>query len=135
VEADDVEKGPIPVSNGPIDRVVDYMFNASRDKIREMTTINPMQAKLLPQLDIIDMMWQYAIEIAQYRQDKNVYKQLYKREQPIPPNIISEFSYRTAQWQKSLDGRNMKAAENITLAEVETKNGEEGAVGSPAFED
>jgi len=119
---------PIDVTAGAIDKVVDYAFNPSREKIREMTDINPMQARLLPQLDINDTMWQYVIETSVYRLDTVMYKTVFKRKRPIPPPIIEEFIYRTAQWQKSVHGTNLKAAIDLALAEKEAQAAEEGDI-------
>lgn len=107
------------VSAGAIDRVIDLAFNPSRDKIREVTIIDRMQGRLLPLLDLIDMMWNYTIEIATFRQNKENYKLIYKKEQPEPPNMINEYTYRLAQWQKSVQGHNLDKAIDIGLAETE----------------
>ena len=123
------EPRPVPVSAGAIDRVVDLAFNPSRDKIREVTSVDRVQGRLLPQLDIVDVMWQHIIEIALFRQDAGEYEQEFKRGRPIPPNLINEFTYRTAQWQKSVGGANLKSAVDIALAEVETRIEEEGGLG------
>ena len=124
-EDEEEGKKQIEVTAGAIDKVVDYAFNPSREKIREMTDINPMQARLLPQLDINDTMWQYAIEVSVYRLDASVYQTVFKKKKPIPPPIIEEFIYRTAQWQKSIHGTNLKAAIDLALAEKEAQAKEE----------
>lgn len=115
------KQGPLPVSAGPIDKVIDLAFNPSRDKIREVTSIDRIQGRLLPQLDIIDLMWQHITEIATFRQDADEYERTFKRKHPVPPNLIEEFTYRTAQWQKSVQGMNLKSAIDLALAETETK--------------
>lgn len=122
---------PPQTTQGTIDRIVDYSFNPSREKIREMTDVSPVQAKLLPQLDIIDTMWDYVVEVSLYRQNPILYKKLFKeldRERPIQPRIIDDFIYRTAQWQKSVRGTNLKSAIDLALAEMETKAGEAGSM-------
>lgn len=116
---------PPPVSAGPVDKVIELAFNPTRDKIREVTIIDRMQGRLLPQLDLIMITWQHVIEIATYRQDSVKYKTTYKRDAPISPNLIDEYMYRIAQWQKSVAGRNLERATDIALAETETR-GEEG---------
>lgn len=126
-EDEDQEPQSLPTIAGTIDRVVDYAFNPSREKIREMTAVSPSQAKLLPQLDIIDAMWDYVIEVSLYRQDASFYQEFFKKEKklrPIPPRIIDDFVYRTAQWQKSVQGMNLKSAIDLALAETETRGGE-----------
>lgn len=119
-------KEPPAITAGPIDRVTDLIFNPSRDKIREVTVIDRIQGRLLPQLDIIDLMWQYIIEIATYRQDAVNYALVYGKDRPEPPNLHGEFTYRSAQWQKSVGGSNLKSGVDITLAEIETRSDEGG---------
>lgn len=127
---------PPSVSAGPIDKVIDLAFNPSRDKIREVTSIDRIQGRLLPQLDIIDMMWQYIVEISAFRQDADVYATTYKRKRPLQPNLIEEFTYRTAQWQKSIQGMNLKSAIDLALAETETRsNREEDMFSGHEFDD
>lgn len=126
---------PASVSLGVIDRVVDLAFNATREKIREVTSIDRIQGRLLPQLDIIGLAWGYCIEVALYRQDAQEYERVYGKQRPTPPDLIEEFTYRTAQWQKSIAGTNLKAAIDIALAETEARMGEEEGLGGPdAFE-
>ncbi|KKN30078.1 hypothetical protein LCGC14_0837550 [marine sediment metagenome] len=120
------EPKPDPVSAGPVDKVVELVYNPTREKIREMTVISVEQGRLLPQLDMIGLMWQYVIEVAAFRQDQDNYAQVYGRARPVPPNLIEEFTYRLAQWQKSIGGTNLKSATDIALAEIETKGDAEG---------
>ena len=123
------EKEEVKVTAGVIERVVDLAFNATRDKIREVTSIDRIQARLLPQLDIIGLAWGYCIEVAMFRQDAAEYERVYGRQRPAPPDLIEEFTYRTAQWQKSIAGTNLKAAIDIALAETEARMGEEEGLG------
>lgn len=122
---------PPPVSAGPIDKVIDYLFNPSEDKLREVTSVDRLQGRLLPQLDVLNMMWAYVIEIAFYRQDADEYQEIFDKEVPIPPNPVNEFIRRTAQWQRSVQAMNLKAGLDIALAEAESRmsEGEEPLVG------
>jgi len=114
------------VSAGAIDRVIDLAFNPSREKIREMTIIDRMQARLLPLLDLINLQWQYSIDIASYRQDSIEYEKMHKKEKkPVCANLLEEYTYRLAQWQKSREGKNLDTATEIALAETEAKAGED----------
>lgn len=121
---------PVPVSAGVTGRIVDYAFNPTRDKIREVTDIDRIQGHLLPQLDIVDVVWQYVIEVALFRQDTKEYERVFEKKRPIPPNLIDEFTYRTAQWQKSIQGANLKSAIDIALAETEARTGDEEGLGN-----
>lgn len=123
-----------PVSAGAVDRIVDLVYNPTREKIREMTFISVEQGRLLPQLDMISLMWQYVIEVATFRQDQDRYALIYGKARPIPPNLYEEFTYRTSQWQKSISGMNLKSATDIALAEIETKGDSDGdGLGSDSF--
>lgn len=124
-EEEDQVKEPPDITQGPINRVIDLAFNPSRDKIREVTVVDRIQGRLLPQLDVIDVAWDYVIQIAVFRQDSTEYERVYKQRRPIPPNFISDFTYRTAQWQKSIMGTNLKSAIDLALAETETEAGRE----------
>ena len=90
-----------------------------------MTIIDRLQARLLPQLDLISLQGQYSIEIALYRQDSSEYEKLYNKKRPIPPNLLEEYMYRVAQWQKSREGKNLDRAIDLALAETEARAGED----------
>ncbi len=120
-----IESPPVSVSAGPVDKVIELAFNPSRDKIREVTVVDRIQGRLFPQLDMINAGRAYVLEIALYRQDKEAYKEEFGRERPIPPNLLDEFIFRTAQWSKSIAGKNLERAIDIALAETEAKAGEE----------
>lgn len=128
-------KEPESVTQGSVDKVIDLAFNPTREKIREVTVIDRLQARLLPQLDMIGLVWQYCIEIALCRQNYEDYESTYKRDKPIPPNLLDEFMYRTAQWQKSVGGKNLERATDIALAETETRGDSLGDVDSDGWKE
>ena len=109
------------VSQGSIDKVIDLAFNPTREKIREVTVIDRMQGRLLPQLDIVCTMRDYVIEVAEYRENPDAYAEKYDKEFPEQPKVIEDFIYRLAQWQKSVQGKNLERATDIALAETETR--------------
>lgn len=117
---DKAEKDPEPVSN-PIDRVIDLAFNPTREKIREMTNIDRLQGRYFPILDTASLMMKYCIKIAFYRQDAREYASLFEEAFPIPPDMMDEFTFRTAQWQKSVGAKNLDKAIDIALAETEAR--------------
>ncbi len=116
----------VPVSAGAVEKALDLAFNPSREKLREVTIIDRVQGRLFPLLDIINVGRQYCLEVAVYRQDADEYKRVFKRRSPIIPNLLDEFMYRTAQWQKSVQGTNLTKITDIALAETESRAGEEG---------
>ena len=127
-KAEDPKPEPPALTGGAIDKIVDLALNPSRETIRGFTNIDRIQGKLLPQLDIIDLVWQYITEIAAYRLDAVEYERVYKHKRPTPPNLIDEFTYRTAQWQKSVQGKSLQSAIDLALAETETRGGDEGDI-------
>lgn len=113
------------VTAGAVDKVVDYAFNPSREKIREVTVVDRLQGRLFPQLDMLNTLMHYCLEIAYYRQNKEHYKEVFEKAYPIQPDAMDDFIYRSAQWQKSIAGKNLERAIDIALAETEAKAGEE----------
>jgi hypothetical protein len=126
---DPTELPPPRVNAGAVDRVIDLTFNPTRDKIREVTVIDRMQGRWFPQLDMINTMRKYCMEIAQYRQNKDDYKKIFHKVKPVSPDALEEYLYRTAQWQKSVAGKNLDRALDIALAESERGNEEEDGMG------
>lgn len=122
VDEEEVEsKLPEPVSAGAVEKAMDLAFNPTREKIREVTIIDRMQGRLFPLLDIINAGRQHILEIAIYRQDAGAYEKVFKQKRPILPNLLDEFMYRTAQWQKSVQGMNLTKITDIALAETEAR--------------
>lgn len=121
------EKGgkEVSVSAGAVDRIADFIFNPTREKIREVTIVDRIQGRLFPLLDVINKGQQHILEIAFYRQDKKEYKKTFNQETPITPNFLDELMYRTAQWQKSIAGKNLERGMDIVLAEMESRVPEE----------
>jgi len=127
---------PPSVSAGPVDKVIELAFNPTREKIREVTIIDRMQGRLLPLLDLVAQGWQHAIEVATYRRDSTVYAKTYQKPRPVQSNLIDEYMYRLAQWQKSVAGKNLERATDIALAETETRGeNEEDTGGGDAWKE
>jgi len=123
---DDELEGTLPptgVSAGPVDRLVELTFNPTREKLREVTVVDRMQGRLFPLLDLVNSASHYVIEIATFRESKETYRKQYRRAKPVPIDMIDELLYRTAQWQKSVAGRNLERATDIALAETESRGG------------
>lgn len=120
-----VEEEPTPVSAGAVEKALDLAFNPTREKIREVTVIDRLQGRMFPLLDVINSGQKYILEVAMYRQDREAYTKEFEKTRPTSPNWLEELMYRTAQWQKSVQGTNLTKITDIALAEVETKAGEE----------
>lgn len=130
------EPKPVPVSAGPVDKIVELVYNPTPEKIAEMTVISVEQGRLLPQLGVVSLMWQYVLEVASFRRDQGEYAHLHDRERPVPPNPIDKYTYLLAQWQKSIGGTNLKSATDIALAEIETKGDSDGdSIGGDGISD
>lgn len=120
-----VEEEPASVSAGAVEKALDLAFNPTREKIREVTVIDRLQGRMFPLLDVINSGQKYILEVAMYRQDEGTYRKEFNKKRPVSPNWLEELMYRTAQWQKSVQGTNLTKITDIALAEVETKAGEE----------
>jgi len=122
---DEIPPPEIPsVSAGPIDKVIELAFNPSREKIREVTIIDRMQGRLFPIMDTMNTLYRDCIKVASYRQSRREYAAHYHEERPGQIDIMDELMFRTAQWQKSVAGRNLDKATDIALAETETRSEE-----------
>ena len=122
--------------SGAVGKVIDLAFNPSREKIREMTMVDRIQARNFPLLDMINKGRQYCIEVATYLEDPKQYKKLFGEDKPKIPNLLDEFLFRTAQWQKSIAGKNLEKATDIALAEIEAQGeGEEDVFKEDAWKE
>ena len=121
VDAEEVVIKPTSVSAGAVDKALDLAFNPTRDKLREVTIIDRVQGRFFPQLDMINHLRSYCLEIAYYREDPVAYKAMFEKDRPVQPNATEEFLFRTAQWQKSVAGKNLEKITDIALAETETR--------------
>ena len=125
-EGGEKEEKEVSVSAGAVERIADFIFNPTREKIREVTIVDRIQGRLFPLCDVINAGQQHILEIAFYRQDKKKYEKTFNQETPITPNFLDELMYRTAQWQKSIAGKNLERGMDIVLAEMESRVPEEG---------
>lgn len=118
------EKGA--VSAGPVDKVIELAFNPSREKLREVTIIDRMQGRTFPLIDTMSSLFLDCIKVAAYRQSPTNYQEVFEEIQPPPLyDIMGEYLFRAAQWQKSIAGKNLERATDIALAETEKSTEEE----------
>jgi len=136
-EEEKVEEDNAAISAGRIEKILDLLYNPTREGIRAVTIIDRFQGRLFPQLDMINMGRKYILEIALFRQNKELYKKTFQRERPIPPDFIEELLYRTAQWGKSVAGKSLERGIDLALAEIEGKVEEEPipGLGADAYKD
>lgn len=121
-----VIKPPDSVSAGPVDKVIELAFNPSREKLREVTIIDRMQGRTFPLIDTMSSLFLDCIKVAAYRQSPKDYQEVFEEVQPPPiVDVMGEYLYRTAQWQKSIAGKNLERATDIALAETEKSAEEE----------
>ena len=135
-DTEDIEKPSPPVSLGPAGAIVDALINTSPEKLLELTDFDRNQVSLVPQVVVIDDMWDYIEQVASYRMDKDHYSKTYKRKYPETPDTSGKFVHVLAQCRRSLGGKMKKALEDMALAELETKSMDDGTgVGGHDFED
>ena len=103
-----------------MDKVIELAFNPSREKLREVTIIDRMQGRTFPLIDTMSSLFLDCIKVSAYRQSPQNYQEIFEETQPPPLfDIMGEYLYRTAQWQKSIAGKNLERATDIALAETE----------------
>jgi len=138
-QQDDVEDKPappLPVSLGPVGTIVDALINTAPEKLLELTDFDRNQVTLIPQVVVIDDMWDYLEQVLSYRDDSSQFFKTYKRKLPETPDMSGKFVHVLAQCRRSLGGKMKKALEDMALAELETRaNDDMGGIGGHDFED
>lgn len=122
---EDIEKAR--VSAGPVEKAIDLAFNPSREKLPEVTIIDRVQGRLFPLVNVTIMLWNDVLEIAEYRYNPEAYRKAHpSKTRPTAPNLLDELLYKTAQWQKSVQGANLVKITDLAMAEMEKEAEEEG---------
>lgn len=135
-DTSDAPPTPSPVSLGPAGAIVDALINTAPEKLLELTDFDRNQVSLVPQVVVIDDMWDYIEQVLDYREDKEQYTKSFKRKYPEIPDTSGKFVHVLAQTRRSLGGKMKKALEDMALAELETRAGDDmGGVGGHDFED
>ena len=125
-----------PVSLGPAGAIVDALINTAPEKMLELTDFDRNQVSLIPQVVVIDDMWDYIEQVLAYRTDNVRFEKIHRRKLPEIPDTSGKFVHVLAQCRRSLGGKMKKALEDMALAELETKaNDDMGGVGGHDFED
>jgi len=133
----DVKPAPPPVSLGPSGAIVDALINTAPEKLLELTDFDRNQVSLIPQVVVVDDMWDYVEQVLAYRTDIRQYNKAFKRKYPEIPDTSGRFIHVLAQCRRSLGGKMKKALEDMALAELETKSVDDdmGGIGGHDFED
>ncbi len=135
-DAEDKPTPPPPVSLGPAGAIIDALINTAPEKLLELTDFDRNQVTLIPQVVVIDDMWDYIEQLLLFRTDSVLYNKVHRRKFPETPDTSGKFVHVLAQCRRSLGGKMKKALEDMALAELETKSMEEGAgLGGHDFED
>ena len=135
-DTEDKPAPPPPVSLGPAGAIVDALINTAPEKLLELTDFDRNQVTLVPQVVVIDDMWDYIEQVLFFRTDSEHYNRAYKRKFPETPDTSGKFVHVLAQCRRSLGGKMKKALEDMALAELETRaNDDMGGVGGHDFED
>jgi hypothetical protein len=122
------------ISQGSVTgQIASMALNPRKDKLKEFTYINRYQATLFPLLDTIICGRKYVLEVAEFLINPDEYKKKAKRNKrpiiPVMPDLASELLYSTAQWQKSLSGKNLEHAADFIIAEIEKEKSDSGMDG------
>jgi len=122
----DVAPPPPPVSLGPAGAIVDALINTAPEKLLELTDFDRNQVSLVPQVVVIDDMWDYVEQVMTFRMNRDYYVKTFKRKFPEIPDTSRKFVHVLAQTRRSLGGKMKKALEDMALAELETKSMDDG---------
>ncbi len=79
-QQDDMEDKPTPsppVSLGPAGAIVDALINTAPEKLLELTDFDRPQVSLVPQVVVIDDMWDYLEHLLSYRSDSSHYLKIH----------------------------------------------------------
>jgi len=125
-EEEEPGKPKMAVSTAVMDRIADVLVAPSGDILPSFTVIDKFQGRLFPLIDMINVIWDDILQIAQYRQDKEEYKKIYKKAKPVSLNWLAGLLTSTAVWQKSIGGMNLRSLGQLALAETEARAGDEG---------
>ena len=131
---DELAPSPLQVSLGPVGAIVDALINTTPEKLLELTDFDRNQVTLIPQVVVVDDMWDYLEQVLSYREDKEYYHKTFKRRFPEIPDTSGKFVHVLAQCRRSLGGKMKKALEDMALAELETKSMDDGAISDHNFE-
>lgn len=110
-----------PVSLGPVGAIVDALINTAPEKMLELTDLDRNQVSLIPQVIVIDDMWDYLEQVALFRLDSNYYETVYNKKSPETPDTARKFVTVLARCRRSLGGKTQKALEDLALADLETR--------------
>ena len=127
---------PAPVSVGPVGAIIDALVNTAPGKMLELTDLDRNQVSLIPQVMVIDDVWDYIEQITAYRTNSASFKQNYEKDMPATPDITSKFVLLLAQCRRSLGGKTKQALETLALADLERGEDEKDMLdGHGNFED
>ena len=121
---------PPPVSLGPVGAIVDALINTGPEKMLELTDLDRNQVSLIPQVIVVDDMWDYLEQITLFRSDKEYYGKLYQKKFPETPDTAGKFVQLLAKCRRSLGGKTQKALEDLALADLETRANDDGMGGT-----
>ena len=121
------------VSKGTVaGKIADALLNPTNEKLREFTYITKFQAQQFPLLNTVIDGIKYAIEIAMFMENPDVYKKLARKEQrnpiPFPPNLAEELLVHTSVWQRSLGGKTQEKLAELAEAEITSMADKEGNI-------
>jgi len=126
---------PPPVSLGPVGAIVDALINTAPEKMLELTDFDRNQVSLIPQVVVVDDMWDYLEQVTLFRSDSNYYAKMYKKKFPETPDTTGKFVLLLAKCRRSLGGKTQKALEDLALADLETRANDEGMGNLDDFKD
>jgi len=116
---------PKPITEGPVDKIVEVLVNPSPEKMLEVTDLDRNQVSLIPQVLVTEDLWDYMEQVVMFRSDKTYYEKIYSRKYPETPDTSGRFVQLLARCRRSLNGKTQKALEDLALADLETRHDNE----------
>ena len=113
---------PKPITEGPVDKITEVLVNPAAEKMLEVTDLDRNQVTLIPQIVVMDDIWDYIEQVASFRSDSKYYEKIYEKQFPETPDTTGKFILTLARCRRSLGGKTQKALEDLALADLESRN-------------
>jgi hypothetical protein len=120
------EDKPKQISEGPVDKITEVLVNPTPEMLLSITDLDRNQVSLIPQIIALEDLWDYLEQVTVLRSDRDQYEKLYHNKYPETPDTSGKYITVLARCRRSLGAKTQKAFEDLALADLETRNNEDG---------
>jgi hypothetical protein len=120
------EDKPKQISEGPVDKITEVLVNPTPEMLLSITDLDRNQVSLIPQIIALEDLWDYLEQVTVFRSDRDQYEKLYHNKYPETPDTSGKYITVLARCRRSLGAKTQKAFEDLALADLETRNNEDG---------